>query len=517
MGELLPVRRWLELLSHPPEVLRYRLRQVYERDNAQVAAGIGRYLRLMREFARLHGDDRRVLLVRAPGRVNLLGMHVEHQGGSINALGIRETALVVAPRQDDIVSVRNLAEEVYPWREFSIERELPGEEEDDWPSWTAGKYEELTERGEAGDWVNYAKAAVLYLQQKCRGEKRLKGMDVLLTGDVPPAAGLSSSSSLVVAFVEAVNELNGLGIGAEEMVVRSGEAEYYVGTRGGMGDQAAIKLARAGEIAHLSFFPLGVRYVGWPVYCEVVVCHSGVEAKKAAGARDVFNQRTATYRIGLMLFRKRCAEHATTVEHLRDINAARLGIEETEIYEIIRALPASVSREELRREVGGDGLAELFKTHAAPADGYKVRQVCLYGLAEMARSAMAANMLADGDSEGFGELMRLSHNGDRVQGEKGPGALTPEAGLPLHRQVGGYDVSCPQVDELVDLALAMQGVIGARMIGGGLGGCVAVLVESGEKEALIAKLEKEYYGRKRITPLMEVCRPVGGAGVIEAE
>ena len=64
---------------------------------------------MIEKFIALHGRDRRAVLATAPGRVNLMGRHVEHRGGNVNVMGIdRATAFVAAPRDDDRVTLANL-------------------------------------------------------------------------------------------------------------------------------------------------------------------------------------------------------------------------------------------------------------------------------------------------------------------------------------------------------------------------------------------------------------------------
>jgi galactokinase len=80
----------------------------------------------------------------------------------------------------------------------------------------------------------------------------------------------------------------------------------------------------------------------------------------------------------------------------------------------------------------------------------------------------------------------------------------------LWRQPGGYSVSLPEVDELVDIALATPGVMGAGLVGAGMGGCIVAVVESSQAEALIENLAREYYGPRNLPPRADVITPVGG-------
>ena len=95
----------------------------------------------------------------------------------------------------------------------------------------------------AGDWENYIKAAAQAVEGKW---KMLYGIDAAVTGDLPPAAGLSSSSALLVAFTLALLRANGVEASFEELMEVLPEGEYFVGTRGGGMDHAAVLGCRAG-------------------------------------------------------------------------------------------------------------------------------------------------------------------------------------------------------------------------------------------------------------------------------
>jgi N-acetylgalactosamine kinase len=528
---------WLKLLSAPDADVRNRFARIYGEDADSLEEWIGWYRNVVRRFCELHGENREVIVVRAPGRINLIGMHIDHRGGHVNPIASREVIMVVEGREDDRVVLHNTDERFEPCS-FTIGEELPTEQIDDWEGWTRERAQERARAGTAGHWSNYVKAPLVYLQDRLKGQ-RLRGMNAIVSGNIPQAAGLSSSSALVVCAAEASLHLNGLEFSPKDFVEFCGIAEWYVGTRGGAGDHAAIKFSRQGFLSHVGFFPLEVELVPFPKDCRVVICNTGVMVQKAAGARDIFNQRVAAYDIGLLLIKKQFPHFAPRLQHLRDLNAANLDVDEAAIYEVLLSLPQTVTRRELAEALPDqrNRLHQLYGTHAHPAGGYLVRQVCLYGLAECQRSKMAVEKLKAGDVKGFGELMNLSHEGDRVTrivgGKRVPKIYTlPDdrlreliadlrSGDParinaacLYRQPGGYLVSCPEGDELVDIARGVEGVLGARLVGAGLGGCVAVLVRCDQVEELVRTVKARYYEPRRLAPAIEVCTPIEGSGVL---
>jgi len=266
------------------------------------------YKRIARKFGDIYGYDAEVVVARAPARVNLVGMHIDHRGGSVNPIASKEIIVIASPRNDDSIIMHNMNPIRFPPRSFTISEELPPKKIQDWMAWTQEQSDIRRRHGTSGDWSNYIKAAVLYLQEIHRNNdgsygRKLLGMNLLIDGNIPIASGLASSSALVVSIAEAVVALNGLKYTPSELVELCGTAEWYIGTRGGKGDHAAIKLSKRGFISHISFFPLTVDYVPFPDEYRVVVCNSYVEAKKANGARSIFNERVATYEIGLMLLK----------------------------------------------------------------------------------------------------------------------------------------------------------------------------------------------------------------------
>ncbi|MFH1006551.1 MAG: galactokinase family protein [Candidatus Latescibacterota bacterium] len=142
---------------------------------------------LLEAFLRVYGD-RPVILVRSPARINLLGMHVDHRGGHVNHMCISREMLVAAgPREDDLVCMHNADPHFQP-RAFRIGEELPPDQTGDWT-----KYLEDAAI-EPGDWQNYVRAPILRLQHRL-SDRMLRGMDVMVAGDIPHGVGLSPNRS----------------------------------------------------------------------------------------------------------------------------------------------------------------------------------------------------------------------------------------------------------------------------------------------------------------------------------
>jgi N-acetylgalactosamine kinase len=542
---LRPVSTWIELLKDTNSEFHERLEQIYGDNEEMKRQAAEMCLRTLEAFSEAFGTERRVLIVRSTGRVNLVGTHIDHRGGSVNPICIKDMWLVAEGRDDDLVLAKNVESGEFADEQFRIKECLPpGKNIQDWDSWCYAEFEKR--RGDASvTWSNYVRAAVLYLQHLNTRDDgsfapAIKGMNMMFYGNVPRAAGLASSSALVMASAEAAMQLNGLRIERGVCVEHWGFAEWYVGTRGGCSDHAAIIYGRPDKILHITAFSMRVEAAALPAGHSFVLANSNIEAKKQAGARDVFNSRVAAYIFGLMMIRKFFPEYADKLERIRDVNPERLGVDEIQIYRIVQSLPASVSRAEILELLpeGEQKIRRVFRSHNEPEQGYQIRQICLYGIAECIRAEMVVQCLRGGDMKTFGELVSISHNGDRmtklVGGKRVPtdnsypdarlDALISdmESGNPqrmsrarLWRQGGGYNVSLPELDMLVDIALATPGVIGAGLVGAGMGGCVVVVVEDEHARQVIENLAQQYYQPRNLPVEAEVVTPVGGLCTID--
>jgi N-acetylgalactosamine kinase len=536
-GYLRTPEAWLELLGGSGSRGRRLVERTYGLSGASrrhagkerpTAAGalvverLGALRKVVRLFARTFGSSRRMVLVRAPGRVNLMGRHIDHQGGFVHAMALdREVLMAVSPRDDDVIRVVNADPVAFGARELVIGDWRGPLSQGDWTGFVDGPAVRTHLLSTAGDWSNYVLAAALF-QQHRHPDQRIRGMDAAVYGNVPMAAGLSSSSSMVVASMEAIVAVNAIHGSGPDIVSWCGQAEWFVGSRGGSSDHAAIRLGRAGHAARMGFFPFRLsRYVPIPPEAAVLVAYSGQHAVKSAGARDRFNERVACYHIGIMLLQRRHARLASRIERVRDLSPSRLGVEPDQVRDMVNDLPEHVTRAQIRRELGpkfSDRLERVFSSHRDPG-AYTLRDVVAYGVGECERSRLAANYLERGDLAGFGELMLLSHDGDRLDGT--PASTGGSAGgqdgsneSPLSRLVGAYACSTSQIDRLVDIARSVPGVYGAQLAGAGLGGCVMILAKTAAVPSVKATLAREYYRPLGMAPAVWQVRSVSGGGLI---
>lgn len=200
----------------------------------------------------------------APGRVNLIGEHIDYHALPVLPMALRRRVTVAfEPRADAIISV---ASQPYGKREF------------EWRAHLAP--------AAPGDYENYIRAAALAVASKW-GVGR--GVDATLRSDLPAAAGLSSSSALLVAVTLALLRANRWRATFEELMQILPDAEQFVGTRGGGMDHAAALASRAGYASLVSFRPLGVRHIPIPNGWVFLVADSGIRAEKSGDARERYN------------------------------------------------------------------------------------------------------------------------------------------------------------------------------------------------------------------------------------
>ncbi|MDT8300026.1 MAG: galactokinase family protein [Sedimentisphaerales bacterium] len=531
---------WIALIKDANSKFSSRLDRIYG-DNKDLKAEAARMcLQCLEEFTYRYSADSSVIIIHSTGRVNLLGTHIDHRGGSVNPVCVKEMWLVVEPRDDDRVMLKNVDSEQFPDEQFRISGCLPAREIiRDWDTWCYQEYEKRR-NDPSVTWSNYIRAAVLYLQHLNTNDEgtfspAIKGMNMMVYGDIPIAAGLSSSSALVMGTAEAVIRINSLQIKPADFIEHWGFAEWYVGTRGGCSDHAAIISGKPATILHITAFPTSVDGAALPGGHSFVLANSNIEAKKQAGARDVFNSRVAAYIFGLMMIRQNFPEYTGKLKQLRDINPQTLGVDEVQIYRIVKSLPASVSRKDIMKILAENEqkVHRVFRSHAEPEKGYLIRQICLYGIAECIRAKMVPECLRTGDMKTFGELMSASHNGDRlskmVDGRRIPtdnsysdqridalisdlksGDKQRMERAQLWRQGGGYNVSLPEIDMLVDIALATPGCLGAGLVGAGMGGSIVAVVEDKHAQQLIENMADQYYLPRNLAVGAEIITPVGG-------
>jgi len=276
--------------------------------------------------------------VTAPGRVNLIGEHIDYHGLPVLPMALRQAIRIAwRPRRDRLIRA---ASEGFGTREFA---------------WT-----DNLQPVARGDWENYLRAAARLVEPGC-------GVDAHITSDLPPAAGLSSSSALLVAFTLCLLRANGRELSFDELMAILPEGEHFVGTRGGGMDHAASLASKAGCASLIEFQPLAVRHIPIPDDWAFLVAHSLETAEKAGAAREAYNARR------------------------------KAGVNQHTITESARVLAAV---DAMRRDDGAVFGRLLLESHASLRDYLKVSTPALDALVEAAMQSGALGARLTG--AGFG-------------------------------------------------------------------------------------------------------------------
>ncbi|MEO0560436.1 MAG: galactokinase family protein [Bacteroidota bacterium] len=255
----------------------------------------------------------------APGRVNLIGEHIDYHGGPVLPAALsRGITVAWAPRPD--ATIRASSTGTYPGVEFDLHA--------------------IGDASRGGGWANYLKAAASMVGGT-------EGMDLLVASDLPEASGLSSSSALVVAtglaLLSAHRQLGDLTDDRRlELATRFAEAERYVGTAGGGMDQAASLGGRADCALRIDFNPLRWRALSIPETLSLIVAHTGVRAEKSGAVQARYNAIRAAHR------QPEVAEHIRSeIERVEQFEAALTAGDAHACGELMNASHASL-RDRLR-------------------------------------------------------------------------------------------------------------------------------------------------------------------------
>ncbi len=486
----------------------------------------------LKEYHRRYGNLP-VVITRAPGRINLMGRHIDHQGGDVNMIALdKDIYCIAGKRNDRIISAHSIEPRKFPDRHFSID-ELGIDTKKDWYTFINSSHVKNSGYLARGDWGQYIKAVISRFQH-FSGGKQISGINIMTSSDLPAGGGLSSSSALFVSAAEACVLLNDINITPEKFVELCGEGEQYVGTRGGSGDHTAIKYSQKGAITQIGFSPLKkIRTVDFPEDYVIAIANSQHQAHKTKGAKNIYNQRVACYRIGMELLQNQYPEIFKSVNYFRDI-VYKSYLTEKEILTILRYLPVNISAKNLLKKKISDRLRMQIEDIPENLSLFPARGVFVYGLTECLRSHLCTELFLKNDIKEFGRWMNISHNGDRVvqwtDNEtsvpfhadysdstmdkliKKAGDGPPDSMLAL--QPGSYRCSTPEIDRMIDISLSVDGVIGAQISGAGLGGCIMIMIKENSYEKLEQELLKKYYDMLNLEPDVFIAYPVAGSGPV---
>jgi galactokinase len=290
------------------------------------------------------------LIVRAPGRVNLIGEHTDYNDGFVFPVAIdRATYVAARPRDDRMVRV--IALDLQDEDTFSLDR---------------------LDRSATRHWSNYVRGVIKGL---LAAGHQLGGANLAITSDVPRGAGLSSSAALEVAIGYTFQTLSRLNILGEELALLAQGAENsFVGVQCGIMDQFISALGQANHALLLDCRDLTYRSVPLPVEARIIVCDSHIERSLAASA---YNQRRQECEEAVRILKQSYPK----IRALRDITMDQLAAHAADLPEPIRSRARHVVSENDRTLRGVAALDQgdvaafgkfMNESHASLRDDYQV-------------------------------------------------------------------------------------------------------------------------------------------------
>ncbi|MFL1674474.1 galactokinase [Paenibacillus dendritiformis] len=352
----------------------------------------------------------------APGRVNLIGEHIDYNGGYVLPAALEfGTTLLIRPRSDRML---RLSSTNFPYQ-LTVDE---------------------TADAKTGEWTDYPVGVIVELAKSGRALSR--GYDILVHGDIPNGAGLSSSASLEVAVAYALLTLEGHPIDRTDIAKLSQRAENrFVGVNCGIMDQFAVANGKQDHAILLMCDTLEFKHVPFRTEgCKLVI---GNTNKRRGLVDSKYNERRA------------------------------------QCDEAVRELRQAFPDLELLAQLDAAG----YEANKHLIQDETVRKRAAHVIAENERVLQSVEALQQHDLERFGQLMIASHESLRDL----------------------YEVSCEELDVMVEEALRIEGTAGSRMTGAGFGGCTVSLVKESAVSRFIEQVGEAYQRRTGLTAEFYVC------------
>ncbi len=363
----------------------------------------------------------------SPGRVNLIGEHTDYNGGSVFPCALSfGTYLLLAKNDKKVLNFKSLNQ----------------------PELISLGFDQLTTRLEKS-WANYPLGVIAQFVK--RGIKITQGYDLLIWGNVPNGAGLSSSAALEVVTAFPFNDQLGAGFNRTELAQIGQKAEHeFALVNCGIMDQFASANGAKDSAIHLNCDTLEFELV--PVKLE--------------GVKILISNTHSPHKLDSGAYNARVAQCQLAVEQLNKVISIKYLAELTEakFKEVESAITDPVAHKRARHVVG-----------------------------EVQRTSDAVKALKAGDLESFGQLMNASHVSLRDD----------------------YEVTGPELDCMAEEAWKIDGVIGSRMTGGGFGGCTVSLVKDEAIDTFIKEVGAAYEAKIGIKPEFYIAEIGDGACKID--
>jgi len=387
-----------------------------------------------------HFNYNAAIVVKSPGRINLIGEHIDYNHGFVLPAAIDKfIELAIGKRTDGaihlvaldlgetiILPIHNLAPHATVWVNYII-----------------GVVDQVF-NNLASIENNFAK-----IKDDFNG-----GFSICIQGNIPLGAGLSSSAAVECAVLFALNELYNLSLTRMQMALMAQSAEHkFAGVHCGIMDMFASLHGEKNKAILLDCASLAFTYYPFELKDYSIVLFD-TQIKHALASSE-YNTRRLECEQGLKIIQ----EKYPTVKTFRDIS--------------LEQVEACLASNDVNRS--------------------KVYQRCKYVVEEIQRVQLAVQDLAKGDMQAFGKKMFETH--------KGLSKL--------------YEVSCPELDFLVEAVSNNENVLGARVMGGGFGGCTINIIKKSAVEEIIKELTASYAKKMHKELAMYITSIEDGTRIVE--
>ncbi|PIK39636.1 putative N-acetylgalactosamine kinase [Apostichopus japonicus] len=398
-------------------------------------------------------------LARAPGRVNIIGEHIDYSGYSVLPMAIQQDiVMAVSTNNSGEINLTNTSSKYSDFttsiKDFKINSTKPS-------------------------WYNYFLCGVKGILEFSKLSDPV-GLDVTVDGTVPPSAGLSSSSAMM------------------ELADICMRCEWYIGTQGGGMDQAICFLAKEGYAKLVDFRPLRATDVKLPTGFVFVIANTCVEMNKAATAH--FNVRVVECRLATQIIAKAKGLNWREIRSFGELHK-KLGLSLQEMLAVVEEIlhQHPYEKKEVCQILGVTD--EELNKESLSANTLDVEQFKLYNRSKHVFSeAERVESLRHGNITEGSTLGRILFDGHH-------------SGSVL------YECSCKELDELVEIC-RNAGAIGSRLTGAGWGGCTISIVPETLADSFLAEVRSKYFEvdpkrLERVDQNLFVTQPGNGAHLVE--
>ncbi|KAJ8766296.1 hypothetical protein K2173_022355 [Erythroxylum novogranatense] len=445
-------------------------------DGSQFEEAELRFQNLRSKFQQVFGHSPEVF-ARSPGRVNLIGEHIDYEGYSVLPMAIRQDTIVAIRKNDSGKSLRiaNVNDQKYTMCTYPADPD----QSIDLKNHRWGHYFVCGYKG----YFEFAKSKGVSIDEPV-------GLDVLVDGTVPTGSGLSSSAAFVCSATIAIMAAFGVNFPKKEIAQLTCECERHIGTQSGGMDQAISVMAKAGFAELIDFNPIRATDVQLPNGGTFIIAHSLAESQKAVTAAINYNNRVVECRLASILLGIKLGmkpqEAISKVKTLSDVEglcvsfAGNKGSSDPVIAvkEFLKEEPYTA--EEIEKITEQD-LTSIFSYSPSSMDvlkaakHFKLHQRAAHVYSEAKRvhafkDTVSSNLSDEDKLKKLGDLMNESHYSCSVL----------------------YECSCSELEELVTVCRD-HGALGARLTGAGWGGCAVALVNEAIVPQFILNLKEKFF------------------------